>query len=278
MQTFCSYCKSFGHNIRNCNHPTIDYNLNLIREKHATYYHNRRGSLLARALMTNYLYYSFNLHQIRSIVVRLRIGNASISKTNGIELICNHLNTQDRLMGIDMEDDHVTWSIDRTPDTILNNTNRIETTVSAHRPSITYNLVEDPWTAPNPNIGSLQSIAAITQTLIENNWIPAYRHVNYSHQLASQINPIKMNIVNYNNEKIYTTFDCPICLDCLDQENRVKLNCDHVFCGGCISELMKTNSHEITCALCRVKVTNFEVSSNSVCEKLKTHRGRIQVC
>lgn len=279
MQTTlrCSYCKYPGHNIRNCNHPTIDYNLSLIREKHATYYYNRGGSPIARALMVNYLYYSFNLDQIRSIVVRLRIGNASVSKTNGIDLICNHLNFQNRI--IDLQDDTLTWSVDRNPDPIINNTNRVETRTSAHLSPLAYELVEDPWTSPNANIASLQGIATIAQQLIQGNWIPAYTHTNYLYQSPPQfhVDPIKMKLVNSKNEKINSSFDCPICLDCFDQENTVKLNCDHVFCGGCIGELIKANIDNITCALCRVKVTTFEVSSNDVCEKLKIHRDRIEL-
>ena len=274
--TRCSYCKSIGHNIRNCNHPTIDQNLYLIRERYATYYHNRPGSHLARALMVNYLYYTFNLDQIRSIVIRLRIGNASVSKTNGIELICNHLNSQNRL--VSLEDEDLTWFIDRNPDPIINNVNRVETRVSAHRPSVVYNLVGDPWSAPSPNIVTLESVAALAQQLINGNWIPAYRHTMGSHQHHN--NPIKIKLVHTNNnENIVSTFDCPICLDCFDKEKTVKLNCDHIFCDDCIGELMKTNSGDITCALCRVKVTDFEVLTNDMCEKLEANCGnRVQIC
>lgn len=277
--TRCSYCKYIGHNIRQCNHPTIQNNINLIREKYATYYHNRNGSIIARSLMVNYLHYSFNLDQIRSIVVRLQIGNASVSKTNGIEFICNYLASQNSL--VHLENEPVTWFVDRSPDQIINNGNRVETRVSAHSSSVMYNLVEDLWVAPNPNRPRLQGIAGIAQELIEGTWIPAYRERLHLYQTRPHIcvDPIKIKIIGCNNEKQENTFDCPICLDCFDNEKNVKLNCDHIFCDGCIGEVMKTNPHDITCALCRVKVTELKVCSNDVCEKLEANYGdRIRVC
>jgi hypothetical protein len=179
------------------------------------------------------------------------------------------------------EDQDVTWSIDRTPDPL----HRVETRVSAHRPRVEYDLIEEVWqSTPLPLHRPVltrsvpRGVAENAQLLLDGNWIPAYRHDYLYHQLIPQVDPIKMKLIVSNNEKNDKTFDCPICLDCFDEGNSVKLNCDHVFCGECIGEVIRTKPHDITCALCRTKVSHFEVCSNDACEKLKTYTDRIEIC
>lgn len=101
--------------------------------------------------------------------------------------------------------------------------------------------------------------------------------------IASRTNNLITMKVNNNNNNNNTTenFDCPICLDCVDNSKCVTLNCNHKFCSTCFSELLKSNTTRqiISCSLCRTTVTNLEVCSMHSCEKLNVYNERIQqVC
>jgi hypothetical protein len=230
--TRCSYCHNYGHNIRTCNNPLINHAIEQMRLRYEQYFFNMpQGSLLLKLHFVTYLQQYFNLPTLHAIVCRLHIGNTTMSKRTCIECIFNYFYCQNNSL------DNQNWYIDRSPDPIFAS---VDTRVSTHTP-IVYNLVDDGWINADTRISN---------------------SITYS--------SIKMKLVD-NDYKTVENFDCPICLDCVEQNNSVKLNCAHEFCCTCIREHIKTNLQNTTCALCRVKVTHLEVYSNNSCEKLKTY-------
>jgi hypothetical protein len=244
----CSYCGCQGHNIRTCDHPSINYYIQHMKYRYQLYSSAPyQAPNLIRSLFCCYLDQCYNADHIRAVVVHLRIGTTSLSKRHGIQRICNYFDQQSNIV-VPYPD---------IPPSYAHNI--VDTRVSIHSQSLNY----------------------ITHQLIEGNWITSYRQQPTNIQLSAPsiipINTIKMNFVSSYNEQSDNTFDCPICLDCIDQNDGVKLNCSHLFCSTCISQLVKLNTNDITCALCRENITAINVTSNDVCEKLKTCGNRIQI-
>lgn len=66
--------------------------------------------------------------------------------------------------------------------------------------------------------------------------------------------------------------ECAICFDNIIRTNQVTLNCSHQFCGVCINDCLSKSNGELTCALCRTKITsisskNIDIYSN-LCKKI----------
>lgn len=56
--------------------------------------------------------------------------------------------------------------------------------------------------------------------------------------------------------------ECAICFDSIIRANQVTLNCSHQFCGVCINDCIEKSNGELSCALCRSKITS--ISSKNV--------------
>lgn len=242
----CSYCNQYGHNIRSCNHPTINLAIQQMRIKYEYCYLNTpRGSIILRLRFISYLHQYFNLPVIRAVVCRLQIGNASMSKRTSIEYIANYFDYQYNASGIE------NWYIDRSPGPIFASVDTRESTHSST--NTTYELADITWFTARQDVN--------------------YTDINYNIQPST----IQMKVVD-NVDETLENFDCPICLDCVEKKDSVKFNCAHEICCTCMGEMIKTNNQDILCALCRVKVTHLDVCSTNSCEKLKTYTQRIQVC
>ena len=66
--------------------------------------------------------------------------------------------------------------------------------------------------------------------------------------------------------------ECAICFDSIIRANQVILNCSHKFCGVCINNCLEKSTGELSCALCRTKITsisskNIDIYSN-LCKKI----------
>lgn len=242
----CSYCRREGHNIRTCDHPLINYNIQLMKHRYQEYcsFPYQAPNLLRR-LFSCYLAQCFNAHHIRAVVVHLRIGTTSLSRGHGIQRICDYFELQSNMINY--------YPNVPPSNTHTNISNIVDTRVSAHSHNIDY----------------------VTHQLFEGTWLSAYN--NLPTHIEWTAPTIKMNFVSSSDEKTDKTFDCPICLDCVDQNDGVKLNCSHLFCSTCISQVVKLNTNDINCALCRENISTLSVTSKDVCEKLKTCGNRIQI-
>jgi hypothetical protein len=68
-----------------------------------------------------------------------------------------------------------------------------------------------------------------------------------------------LNITNIKPDNISNENICAICLDTLNIQNSVVLNCCHQFCEECINKLLHNHNtlKEPTCPLCRTEITEL---------------------
>ena len=72
-------------------------------------------------------------------------------------------------------------------------------------------------------------------------------------------------------ENLETEEECNICYEKTKNLNMVKLNCNHKFCGVCVSQtLKKCNKYKLpNCALCRTKIDCILVNNPEIINTLK---------
>ena len=67
---------------------------------------------------------------------------------------------------------------------------------------------------------------------------------------------------NDSQSKDTTTHECPICYETIGVDQRIVTNCNHVFCGDCMSAHLNTCQAEFTdpcCPMCRTTYELFEI-------------------
>lgn len=69
--------------------------------------------------------------------------------------------------------------------------------------------------------------------------------------------------------KTHDYLDCPICLDKLDDDERVILDCNHELCVVCLNKLIKIsikNENQLLCPMCRNQVSLLKTKTNNLDE------------
>jgi hypothetical protein len=61
-------------------------------------------------------------------------------------------------------------------------------------------------------------------------------------------------------EKQHDQEECSICYELTEYSNKVKLNCEHEFCGFCVKKIIEKNNKPC-CAFCRVDLEKITVNS-----------------
>jgi hypothetical protein len=76
--------------------------------------------------------------------------------------------------------------------------------------------------------------------------------------------PKKLEIVwkyeKENEQNKINNEECSICYEQTEYSNKVKLNCNHDFCGFCVKKIIEKNNKPC-CAFCRVTIEKIEVNS-----------------
>jgi hypothetical protein len=80
----------------------------------------------------------------------------------------------------------------------------------------------------------------------------------------------KLTVVPENADQ-YATVECAICLENVTTHHVVKLNCNHEFCGECITETLKSvqANKAPSCALCRGTMKTFEIHAPQTFQMIK---------
>lgn len=85
-------------------------------------------------------------------------------------------------------------------------------------------------------------------------------------RIETEIKPIDNNDV--------PTFDCPICLENVENSKRITSNCNHDVCETCfityLTSIQKFNFKNPSCCLCRTNVTSLTFTDNDCCNTIKT--------
>ena len=66
--------------------------------------------------------------------------------------------------------------------------------------------------------------------------------------------------------------ECPICYEPIHKEQKVKTNCNHIYCDTCMMTYLDhcyVSNKDPCCAMCREVYTLFEVPNPPTCDKLK---------
>jgi hypothetical protein len=69
-----------------------------------------------------------------------------------------------------------------------------------------------------------------------------------------------------------TTHECPICYETIGVDQRIVTNCNHVFCGDCMSAHLNTCQSEFTdpcCPMCRTTYELFEIPNVKTFEVIR---------
>ena len=89
------------------------------------------------------------------------------------------------------------------------------------------------------------------------------------------------NNINNNNTSISrSTFDCPICMDEIEDKNRITYNCNHDVCHSCFDKYLtnfinsnnnnnNNNNKSPCCCLCRANVTSLTCIDNECSNAIK---------
>lgn len=73
-------------------------------------------------------------------------------------------------------------------------------------------------------------------------------------------------------------FDCPICLETKELQNKCLLNCSHSLCNTCLIEYLSHESNKISpsCSLCRANIINISFTNEKIYHEFKIERGKIR--
>lgn len=93
------------------------------------------------------------------------------------------------------------------------------------------------------------------------------RLIRHTHRRARRENTVhidskpKYNIKMISPDSdLFTSEDCPVCMDSLSDKDTISLSCKHSFCGNCITELISRNCKN--CPACRADMNEFHFKSN----------------
>ena len=276
----CSFCGNTEHDIRVCNSLLInDIDRRLSEGFYAI---TQQGELLRTReedIRERFIVWAtdmFHLKDLRVFVVTTVGSPASgYNKRQYAEEIWNIYKTlttntfnEDAVeVANAVEDEEITWSIDRTP----------------RRHS-------DIEMMPLPSIRMSRSERVRERRARDvMNYIPSPEFVTFVRNLMTELDaeadfiPFSQE-TNINNKynialtaldnKVEEGCECAICLnDEINSSDIVRLNCEHQFCGDCVISTLKTHKKssgfEPRCALCRTDIAEIKTNNTDVQAKIQ---------
>lgn len=122
----------------------------------------------------------------------------------------------------------------------------------------------------DPN--EFRDIHYINENEIEEDLDHMYRLANESNYSFNAKKSSIPNITVIHNEKsVDGVFECPICYDFHDKNKHVVTNCNHEFCGDCMSVIINnsySDNKDASCPLCRQECTLIEAASSQVFDNI----------
>jgi hypothetical protein len=122
----------------------------------------------------------------------------------------------------------------------------------------------------DPN--EFRDIHYIHENEIEEDLDHMYRLANESNYSFNTKQSSIPNITVIHNEKpVDGVFECPICYEFHDKNKHVVTNCNHEFCGDCMSVILYnsySDNKDASCPLCRQECTLIEAASSQVYDSI----------
>jgi len=223
----CSFCGILGHDIRFCDSPEIPNIettiVNLFVENYQECLMARMNEDLTHSMFITKIVSRFLLRHIRVLAVALRVAPAS------------GFNKAEYASSIYI---------------FLKNVNNL----LLFRNRINLNIPYILGTANNENV---------PPNHVVRNLLPSFNLVaNTNTNKKFNITPVLD--FSHTPEELENECECGICLESnIKLQNMTKLNCEHSFCGDCITRVLQstpTTKHP-NCALCRAHITTIEINS-----------------
>lgn len=231
----CSFCRSEGHNISQCNDSElINFQRNLtsrrdeLREIHSIDVYNKIS------YFETWLY-GQDIHLVKSYAMRF----CGAYARNNIRLCVQKII-------------QILWNVETNVYGVLSQINEI---------------TEDYIPLP---VMSIMDISIEEFNLAD--YLVDIRNNNEESRLLNENRKFKINpILCLDAENLDAEEDCNICFEKTQFRNMITLNCNHKFCGDCVSQTFKKcNELKLpNCAMCRAKTNWFLVNDNKVLQKLK---------
>jgi hypothetical protein len=258
----CSFCRTEGHFINNCNDSRINEFENECKTK--------KELLDSQWVDGNSLDISQSLNQslnrFKNWLMEYSVGNTNIVKAFSMAR-CNGLLRDTIYITIDKITRYIYYTLNEEDDDSL--------------PS----LVDDdfiPFQATQEvNQFDIDLFMTLSQMLALQS-VDGYNLRNPDairellNEARANIHSIKVTVMEEEvtpekiDDNLYTQHECNICYDTKDHYEFVKLNCDHEFCNKCVIDtikMCKSSSKDPFCGFCRktietIKTRSEEVKSN----------------
>jgi len=223
----CSFCGTLGHDIRFCDSPEIPNIeatiVNLFVENYQECLMARMNEDLTHAMFITKIVSRFLLRHIRVLAVALGVAPAS-GFTKAEYASCIYR--------------------------FLKNVNNMLVLEIAHNLNIPYTLGR----TNNENIPPNH----VVQNLLPSFNLVANNNTNKKFNITPVLD------FTHTPEELENECECGICLESnIKLQNMTKLNCEHSFCGDCITRVLQTTAinKPPNCALCRAHITTIEINS-----------------
>ncbi len=231
----CSFCRSEGHNISQCNDSElINFQRNLtsrrdeLREIHSIDVYNKIS------YFETWLY-GQDIHLVKSYAMRF----CGAYARNNIQLCVQKII-------------QILWNVETNLYGLLSQIDEI---------------TEDYVPLP---VMSIMDISIEEFNLAD--YLVDIGNNNEESRLLNENRKFKINpILCVDAENLDAEEDCNICFEKTQFRNMITLNCNHKFCGGCVSQtLKKCSKFKLPdCAMCRTKINCISVNDFEILKALK---------
>jgi hypothetical protein len=240
----CSFCRDGSHNIRGCNHESIDdlYNKFNTLFIYASIY--EQSEEITRNMFVNTLCRSFSIRELKVIAVRFTGARSDQPKLN----LAFHIWVYFLNLATVAQQTQVV-----IPDITLQEQVRYFNQVLA---DVEHVLLPLQRQADADEAEDFIPIPINLNTVFDAVATPPKKY---------RINPILF--CSETDEELEEVNECTICYESFKMMDSVTLNCEHQFCGGCISNLCRTTTKwHLNCPLCREQISSFIVKSDELLE------------
>lgn len=289
----CSFCSLRGHDVRACRDPMIG----LIYERIKVIYVDMLNQypITVESAFKSIVNRRFNLRELRAVCATHT--NFPSSRTKAEVIYSLYLYYSSRIRPAPRHEEEEPWLENRRlptqPDPIPNFARDLEEpseseeehditwyidTTPAPMSILRFNMMREPETPERLSYAQMRQITGGDQTRVRDfigiNLMSHFDAVSGNIPFAPQVKKYNINPVLVSDEVEEGEEECAICYENIKLMDLVKLNCDHKFCGGCITGSLKAHNNMRcgpSCALCRKQMVSFSVKNPEIYSLVSEH-------
>jgi hypothetical protein len=261
-QNACSFCRTPGHNVKNCN----DARLSDFEETCQVHmiFCNSREIFKDWLLGTYNVFDEYNKCLLRTFSIKKCNATMRTPMFYCLDLIADYMHRT-----------YIQQNQTRMNNNNLNNAEFIQFMSNLYNNNPDYDYeqaVYDELNELNEQINGMQ-LALGREMFAALNNITYNRHIDQVPQNKKyNISLLLENNNNYKNNEnaVNENMDCSICLENKSNGTFVKFDCQHEFCKDCVVKCLQNNNKNVLCcALCRGNTKTFKTSCPSTYDALK---------